>query len=66
MGGKRFTDNFAEFIEKYGSRYMTDMYAAGFILSQRKRQSGVIGLKQLCLTGLICLHYHFIKNFMIL
>lgn len=30
MGGKRFTDNFAEFIEKYGSRYMTDMYAAGF------------------------------------
>ena len=27
---------------------MTDMYAAGFILSQRKRQSGVIGLKQLC------------------
>ena len=21
MGGKRFTDNFAEFIEKYGSRY---------------------------------------------
>lgn len=29
-GGKRFTDHFAEFIEKYGSRYMTDMYAAGF------------------------------------
>ncbi len=29
-GGKRFTDNFAEFIEKYGERYMTDMYAAGF------------------------------------
>lgn len=29
-GGKRFTDNFAEFIEKYGSQYMTDMYAAGF------------------------------------
>lgn len=28
--GKRFTDNFAKFIEKYGSRYMTDMYAAGF------------------------------------
>lgn len=25
--GKRFTDNFAEFIEKYG---MTDMYSAGF------------------------------------
>lgn len=29
-GGKRFTDNFAEFIEKYGSQHMTDMYAAGF------------------------------------
>lgn len=28
--GKRFTDNFGEFIEKYGSMYMTDMYAAGF------------------------------------
>ncbi len=29
-GGKRFTDNFGEFIEKYGSAYMTDMYSAGF------------------------------------
>ena len=28
--GKRFTDNFSEFIEKYGSMYMTDMYTAGF------------------------------------
>lgn len=28
--GKRFTDNFGEFIEKYGNKYMTDMYAAGF------------------------------------
>lgn len=28
--GERFTDNFSEFIEKYGSMYMTDMYAAGF------------------------------------
>lgn len=28
--GKRFTDNFSEFIEKYGSIYMTDMYVAGF------------------------------------
>ena len=28
--GKRFTDNFAEFIKKYGEYYMTDMYAAGF------------------------------------
>lgn len=28
--GERFTDNFSEFIEKYGSRYMTDMYDAGF------------------------------------
>lgn len=28
--GKRFTDNFGEFIEKYGKMYMTDMYAAGF------------------------------------
>lgn len=27
--GKRFTDNFSEFIEKYG---MTDMYSAGFYL----------------------------------
>ncbi|MDE6128136.1 MAG: Sir2 silent information regulator family NAD-dependent deacetylase, partial [Lachnospiraceae bacterium] len=29
-GGERFTRNFGEFIEKYGSMYMTDMYAAGF------------------------------------
>lgn len=29
-GGNRFTDNFGEFIEKYGSVYMTDMYGAGF------------------------------------
>lgn len=28
--GKRFTDSFGEFIEKYGSQYMTDMYSAGF------------------------------------
>ncbi len=28
--GARFTDNFGEFIEKYGSMYMTDMYSAGF------------------------------------
>ena len=26
-GGKRFTDNFAPFIEKYG---LTDMYSSGF------------------------------------
>lgn len=29
-GGKRFTDNFGEFIEKYGKMYMRDMYSAGF------------------------------------
>lgn len=29
-GGKRFRENFHEFIMKYGSMYMTDMYAAGF------------------------------------
>lgn len=29
-GGKRFTDNFGEFIEKYGTVYMQDMYSAGF------------------------------------
>lgn len=28
--GERFFSNFSEFIEKYGSMYMTDMYAAGF------------------------------------
>lgn len=28
--GKRFTDNFGEFIEKYGSMYMRDMYSSGF------------------------------------
>lgn len=28
--GKRFTDNFVAFIEKYGTMYMTDMYTAGF------------------------------------
>lgn len=30
MGGPRFTDNFKEFIEKYGGPYMKDMYSAGF------------------------------------
>lgn len=29
-GGKRFTDHFREFIERYGSAYMKDMYSAGF------------------------------------
>ena len=29
-GGKRFTDNFGEFIEKYGSMNMRDMYSSGF------------------------------------
>ncbi len=29
-GGKRFTDNFPEFIKKYGSMHMQDMYRAGF------------------------------------
>ncbi len=29
-GGKRFTDNFSQFIEKYGKLYMKDMYTAGF------------------------------------
>lgn len=29
-GGKRFTDNFQEYIDKYGRMYMTDMYSAGF------------------------------------
>lgn len=29
-GGKRFRQNFHEFIMKYGGQYMTDMYAAGF------------------------------------
>lgn len=29
-GGKRFRENFQEYIDKYGSMYMTDMYAAGF------------------------------------
>ncbi len=28
--GKRFTDNFSEFIKKYGTIYMKDMYTAGF------------------------------------
>lgn len=28
--GSRFTDNFKEFIDKYGSMNMTDMYTAGF------------------------------------
>lgn len=30
MGGRRFTENFKEFIEKYSGPYMTDMYSAGF------------------------------------
>lgn len=30
MSGPRFTENFKEFIEKYGGPYMRDMYSAGF------------------------------------
>ena len=30
FGGARFRDNFKDFIDKYDSRYMTDMYMAGF------------------------------------
>lgn len=30
MGGFRFTENFTDFIEKYGGPYMGDMYSAGF------------------------------------
>lgn len=30
MGGARFTENFQEFIDKYGGPYMKDMYSAGF------------------------------------
>ena len=30
MGGARFTENFKEFIDKYGGPYMKDMYSAGF------------------------------------
>lgn len=30
MGGTRFTDNFKDFIDKYGGPYMRDMYSAGF------------------------------------
>lgn len=29
-GGQRFTENFSEFIEKYGAEAMRDMYSAGF------------------------------------
>ena len=29
-GGQRFSDNFQEFINRYGTAYMTDMYSAGF------------------------------------
>lgn len=29
-GGRRFTDHFQEFIDRYGEKYMTDMYAAAF------------------------------------
>lgn len=29
-GGQRFTENFGEFIERYGQEAMPDMYAAGF------------------------------------
>ena len=42
-GGKRFTDNFAEFIKKYGGHYMTDMYAAGFYPYPSEEASGSSG-----------------------
>ncbi len=41
--GERFTSNFSEFIEKYGSRYMTDMYTAGFYPFPTGGQNGDIG-----------------------
>lgn len=36
--GERFTSNFSEFIERYGSRYMPDMYAAGFYPFQTQEE----------------------------
>ena len=36
--GKRFTDNFSDFIEKYKSPYMSDMYSAGFYPFQTQEE----------------------------
>ena len=40
-GGKRFTENFSEFIKKYGSQYMTDMYD-GFCLIRLNMDEAVV------------------------
>jgi NAD-dependent SIR2 family protein deacetylase len=39
--GKRFTENFKPFIEKYG---MNDLYTSSFIRSKPRRRNGLTGL----------------------
>lgn len=65
-GGKRFTDHFAEFIEKYGGHYMTDMYAAGFYPFPSEEADGDTGRNMHCSTDLILLHCRFIRNCILL
>lgn len=48
-GGKRFTDNFGEFIEKYGSA-MTDMYSAGFYPFPTEEEKWGYWSKHACLN----------------
>ena len=48
-GGKRFTDNFGEFIEKYGSA-MTDMYSAGFYPFPTEEEKWGYWSKHVCLN----------------
>lgn len=48
-GGKRFTDNFGDFIEKYGPA-MTDMYSAGFYPFPTEEEKWGYWSKHACLN----------------
>lgn len=65
-GGKRFTDHFAEFIEKYGGHYMTDMYAAGFYPFPSEEARWGYWSKHALLNRFSLLHCRFIRNCILL
>ena len=65
-GGKRFTDHFAEFIEKYGGHYMTDMYAAGFYPFPSEEARWGYWSKHALLNRFELLHCRFIRNCILL
>ncbi|MFV0438287.1 MAG: Sir2 silent information regulator family NAD-dependent deacetylase [Desulfopila sp.] len=50
--GRRFTENFAEFIARYDSRYMTDMYSAGFYPFPTEEEKWGYWSKHACLNSI--------------